>query len=163
MAAEQTSITIRDAQPEDAPSIDAVLRSTGWFEHLDEVPLTETQERISRAIAEKCPPDGENTLLMAENATGEVVGYIFVHWLPNLIFGDEGYVSELFVHPGVRGQGIGSALLDAVKRLGIARGALRLTLFNGRERESYQRGFYTKQGWVERDDVAFFMYYLDEG
>jgi GNAT superfamily N-acetyltransferase len=163
MTAEHISITIRDTQPEDAPGIDGVLRSLGWFEHLNEVTLTKTQGRIAWVIAEKCPPDGDNTLLVAEDATGEVVGYIFVHWLPNLIFGDEGYVSELFVRPDVRSQGIGSALLDAVKRLGVARGAIRLTLFNRRERESYQRGFYTKHGWVERDDAALFMYYLDEG
>lgn len=162
MTAERIPITIRDAQPVDASGIDGVLRSLGWFEHLDEVAPAETQARIAREIAGRCPPDGENTLLVAEDAAGAVVGYLFVHWLPNLIFGDEGYISELFVLPGVRGQGIGSALLDAVKRLGVARGCVRLTLFNHRERESYQRGFYTKYGWVERDDTALFMYYLDD-
>jgi hypothetical protein len=28
--------------------------------------------------------------------------------------------------------------------------------------ESYQRGFYPKHGWIERDDAALFMYYFDE-
>ena len=31
-----------------------------------------------------------------------------------------------------------------------------------RERESFQRGFYPKHGWIERDDTALFMYYLDK-
>lgn len=158
----QNAITIRDALPDDAPAVDAVLRSLGWFGHLDAIPPAESQARIAREIVERCPPDGDNTLLVAESDTDGVVGYIFVHWIPNLIFGDEGYVSELFVLPDARGQGIGTTLLDAVKRLGTARGCVRLALFNRRERESYQRGFYLKHGWVERDDAALFMYYLDE-
>jgi GNAT superfamily N-acetyltransferase len=159
---EHFTITIRDASLADAPAIDAVLRSLGWFTHLDEIPADETEARIARVLTEKCLPGGDNTLLVAETVESSVVGYLFVHWLPNLIFGGEGYVSELFVLPEARGQGIGAALLDEAKRRGIARGYQRLTLFNSRERESYQRGFYTKHGWVERDDAALFMYYLDE-
>jgi GNAT superfamily N-acetyltransferase len=162
MAREHSTITIRDASVADASAIDAVLRSLGWFAHLDEIPTAETQARIARVIAEKCSPGGANSLLVAETAIGEVAGYLFVHWLPNLIFGGEGYISELFVLPDARGQGIGAKLLDETKRRGIARGYQRLTLFNRRERESYQRGFYPKHGWVERDDAALFMYYLDE-
>jgi GNAT superfamily N-acetyltransferase len=162
MAMEHFTITIRDASLADAPAIDAVLRSLGWFTHLDEIPADETEARIARVLTEKCLPGGDNTLLVAETVESSVVGYLFVHWLPNLIFGGEGYVSELFVLPEARGEGIGAALLDKAKRRGIARGYQRLTLFNSRERESYQRGFYTKHGWVERDDAALFMYYLDE-
>ena len=99
---------------------------------------------------------------MAEGEAGVVVGYLFVHWLPNLIFGGEGYVSELFVLPDARGHGYGTALLDEARRRGVARGYQRLSLFNRRERESYQRGFYPRHGWVERSDAALFMYYLDE-
>jgi GNAT superfamily N-acetyltransferase len=163
MSGEHAAISIRDAVPGDAYAIDAVLRSLGWFTHLDAVSPDETQARIATVIAERCAADGENTLLVAERAsTSAVVGYLFVHWLPNLIFGGEGYVSELFILPEVRNQGIGGALLEAVKRRGIARGYQRLSLFNRRERESYQRGFYTKHGWVERDDTALFMYYFDD-
>lgn len=161
MTDEHAAITIRDALSEDAPAIDAVLRALGWFTHLDDIPSNETQARIARVIAEKGSPGGDNTLLVAESGVG-VVGYVSVHWLPNLIFGGEGYVSELFILPEARGQGIGGALLEEAKRRGIARGYQRLTLFNRRERESYQRGFYPKHGWVERDDAALFMYYLDE-
>lgn len=162
MATEQPAIIIRDANLTDAPAIDAVLRSLGWFTHLNEIPAAETQARISGVLAELCAPGGNNSLLVAETDTNGVAGYLFVHWLPNLIFGGEGYVSELFVLLDARGQGIGAALLDEAKRRGIARGYQRLTLFNRRERESYRRGFYTKHGWVERDDAALFMYYLDE-
>lgn len=165
MAEADPTVIIRDALPEDAAAVDHVLRSLGWFEHLDTIPPAETQARIAHVIVEKCSPGGDHVLLVAETAgesTGGVVGYAFVHWLPNLIFGGEGYVSELFLLPDARGQGIGAALLDEAKRRGIARGYQRLTLFNNRRRESYQRSFYPKHGWVERDDAALFMYYLDE-
>ena len=162
MTDEHAAITIRDAVPEDAPAIDAVLRALGWFTHLDDIPSEASRARIARVIAEKCSPGGDNTLLVAESDARGVVGYLFVHWLPNLIFGGEGYVSELFILPAARGQGIGAALLDEAKRRGVARGYQRLTLFNRRERESFQRGFYPKHGWIERDDAALFMYYLDD-
>jgi len=162
MTAEHVTISIRDAALEDAPAIDAVLRALGWFTHLDDLPANETQARIARVIAEKCSQGGDNTLLVAETTHGTVVGYLFVHWLPNLIFGGEGYVSELFILPEARGQGIGGALLDETKQRGVAQGYQRLTLFNRRERASFQRGFYPKHGWVERDDTALFMYSLDE-
>jgi GNAT superfamily N-acetyltransferase len=154
-----TNVHVRDARTDDAPAVDGVLRSFGWFDHLDEMPTADTQARIADTIA-RCSSAGDNTLLVAESHGGEVVGCLFVHWLPNLIFGGEGYVSELFVRLEARGRGAGSGLLEAAKRLGVERGCLRLTLFNRKERESYQRGFYPKQGWVERDDAALFMYYL---
>ena len=162
MTDKDSTITVRNALPEDAAAIDTILRSLGWFDHLDEIPPAESQARIARQIAEKCPPGADNTLLVAETAAGGVNGYLFVHWLPNLIFGDEGYVSELFVLPESRGHGIGTALLEEARRIGIARGCARLALFNRRERESYQRGFYPRHGWVERTDAALFMYYLDD-
>jgi GNAT superfamily N-acetyltransferase len=162
MTAEHVTISIRDAALEDAPAIDAVLRALGWFTHLDDLPSSETQARIARVIAEKCPPNGDNTLLVAETTQGTAVGYLFVHWLPNLIFGGEGYVSELFILPEARGRGVGGVLLEEAKRRGVAHGYQRLTLFNRRERESYQRGFYPKHGWIERDDAALFMYYFED-
>jgi hypothetical protein len=36
----------------------------------------------------------------------------------------------------------------------------RLSLLNLRNRESYQRGFYKKQGWTEREHVANFVFPL---
>jgi hypothetical protein len=34
-------------------------------------------------------------------------------------------------------------------------------LLNHKERESYQREFYRKQGWIERETVANFIYPLN--
>jgi GNAT superfamily N-acetyltransferase len=76
--------------------------------------------------------------------------------------GPEGFVTELFVKSSARGYGVGAALLEAVIAEGKRRGCTRLSLLNNRHRESYQRGFYHKQGWQERGDLVNFIYPLGE-
>jgi GNAT superfamily N-acetyltransferase len=70
--------------------------------------------------------------------------------------GIDGYISELFVHPDETGKGTGSRLLETVRTYAVQRGCSRMLLMNRRIRESYQRGFYTKHGWEELSDGAFF-------
>jgi len=91
-----------------------------------------------------------------------VVGYVSVHWFPHLALGYDGYISELFLHPSTTGQGIGSRLLAQAEMYARRRGCTRLTLMNMRHRESYQRGFYTKQGWIENSSAAIFMRKIEE-
>jgi GNAT superfamily N-acetyltransferase len=74
-----------------------------------------------------------------------------------LLSGPEGYVSELFVAEAARGRGVGTRLIEAIESLARQRGCARLMLLNVRERESYQRGFYTTRGWHERLNVANFI------
>jgi hypothetical protein len=52
-------------------------------------------------------------------------------------------------------------LLEAVKGEAATRNCSRLSLLNMRDRESYQRAYYTKDGWQERSDAANFV--LDMG
>jgi GNAT superfamily N-acetyltransferase len=72
--------------------------------------------------------------------------------------GPEGYVSELFVAESVRGHGVGRALLRNIETEARARGCVRLSLINLRNRESYLRQFYVKAGWEERREAANFVY-----
>jgi GNAT superfamily N-acetyltransferase len=53
-----------------------------------------------------------------------------------------------------RGLGVGTALLDSVVSEARQRSCVRLMLNAVRRRESYMRGFYTKRGWTEREDMA---------
>jgi GNAT superfamily N-acetyltransferase len=131
----------------------------GWFAHINREPQLETEARITSQLAMN-NEYGDHTVLVAElvNARGAShrAGYLNVHWLTNLMKGADGYISELFVREEDRGKGIGSALLDAVRREASKRGCTRLMLFNLKQRESYQRGFYLTQGFEERTDGAFF-------
>jgi GNAT superfamily N-acetyltransferase len=150
-------IEIRKAQPRDVPAISRILRELGWSKHMTAEKPEETQTHIARQLA-RCQADDSHLVLVAEAAEAEIVGYVSVHWLPYLIHtGPEGYVSELFIKGGWRGQGVGSRLLDRVEAEASQHGCTRLALLNMRQRESYQREFYTKRGWEERPEAANFI------
>lgn len=154
-----SSIVIRPAHAEDALAIAALLRDIGWFAHINDESPAATEARVTEQLARDAADDS-HTVLVALDDQGEIAGYIAAHWLPNLLKGADGYISELFLRKTARGRGIGSALLDAIKAEAARRGVDRLMLFNLKIRESYQRDFYQKAGWQERDDIGFFTYNL---
>jgi GNAT superfamily N-acetyltransferase len=152
-------IKIRKAIENDVSAITGILRELGWFAHITSESTTTTKHRINHHF--KLCANNSHSIYVAEKPDGEVVGYTAVHWLPYLMLaGPEGYVSELFVRDSERGQGIGTKLLEAVKQEAKERGCSRLSLLNVRYRESYQRGFYMKLGWQEREQVANFILQL---
>jgi GNAT superfamily N-acetyltransferase len=150
-----SEVTIRNAELKDAAAIDAILRAVGWFERINKEETTHTQAQITQRLLQ-CQHEGTHTILVAQIPSSTVVGYIAVHWFPVLMRGIDGYVSELFVHPSEAGKGIGGRLLDAINEQACERRCTRLILMNRRDRESYQRGFYTSHGWEELGEGAFF-------
>ena len=150
------SLQIRKAQPQDATGIASVLRDVGWFAHINEEAPDSTAERIGRYLT-MCLADDSHSVYVAESEN-VVVGYIATHWLPYLMMrGPEGFISELFISEAARGQGIGTQLFKTIEEEARARGCSRLGLLNGRIRDSYQREFYKKNGWIERDDMVSFV------
>jgi GNAT superfamily N-acetyltransferase len=153
-------IQIRKAVAGDVPAIAGLLRSMGYFAHINAEPVHATEKRVFEHFA-LCTSDDSHLVLIACSPTGEILGYSAVHWLPYLFLpGLEGYVSELFIKEEYRGQGIGGRLLEVIKSEALKRGCSRLMLVNMRHRESYQRHFYVKQGWEERPEAANFVLYL---
>ena len=152
--------TIRPATGDDAPGLVALLRT---LERFDWLRAEEPAAAEARVRAGLLAADGAcRSVYVADGPGGAILGYVAVHWLPYFILpGPEGFVSELFLLPAARGQGLGSALLAAAVAEARARGCSRLGLLNNRRRESYQRGFYDKQGWAERADMANFVLPLD--
>lgn len=151
---------IRKAQLQDAAEIARVVRDVGWFAHINVEAPEATIERIGQLLA-LCIADDSHAVYVAE-IEELVVGYVAVHWLPYLMMrGPEGFISELFISEAARGQGIGTQLLKVIEDEARARGCSRLGLLNGRVRDSYQREFYKKNGWIERDDMVSFVLRLD--
>ena len=151
------NIQIRQAQTTDVDAIARILRSMGWFAHLNSESVETTEARVARHL-NLCNAEDSHSVYVAEDSAGDVVGYGAVHWMPTLFqTGPEGYVSELFVAASARGQGAGAKLLEAIKEEATARGCSRLLVMNMRYRESYQRGFYRKCGWEERPDAVNFV------
>ncbi len=150
-------VNIRNTQLEDAEAITCIIREVDWFEHLKSESIEMTEERVRQHIA-LCLVDDSHSTFVAETEDGKVVGYSSVHYLPYFfLLGPEGYVSELFISAKVRGQGIGTALLEQIITQARRRGCARLSLINSRTRESYKRKFYEQHGWKERTEVAAFV------
>ncbi len=155
-----TKITIRPATAGDVGAISTILRELGWFNHINKESPDDTKACIAQHL-ELYNSDESHTVLVAENQNGEVIGYIAVHWIAYLMLaGSEGYISELFVCESDRGRGVGRKLLEVVNEQAIKRGCTRFMLVNGRNRESYKRGFYQKLGWKERQEVSNFVLLL---
>jgi GNAT superfamily N-acetyltransferase len=148
---------IRKAQAADVNALTQLIRGIGWFERFNAEPLDSARDRLA-AHLHMGTADDSHSIYVAVGASEELVGYVSVHWLPYLFLpGPEGFVSELFVQETQRGAGIGARLLETVVQEARARGCSRLQLINFRHRESYQRQFYTKQGWEERPLAANFV------
>jgi N-acetylglutamate synthase-like GNAT family acetyltransferase len=153
------STHIRKAQLQDVAALTELLRSLGWFAYLTSESSEITCERITHHLT-LCNADESHSIYVAEE-NNEIVGYVAIHWLPYLFLpAPEGYVSELFVRASVRGQGIGTQLLEVVKAEAQERGCSRLMLVNSRSRDSYKHKFYEGQGWKEREEIANFVYVL---
>ena len=152
----QPDPTIREARQDDAADLVVMIHANGWFTRMQSETPEETLAYLSRHLA-MCIESTNHSLHVAHDAAGRLIGYVSVHWLPCLFLpGPEGFVSELFVDEAARGQGLGRRLLDVVEKEARERGCSRLQLINFRSRESYQRGFYSKLGWSEREDAASF-------
>jgi GNAT superfamily N-acetyltransferase len=155
-----TPVQIRAAAPADAPALAAFLKDLSYFHRLEPLSLAAVEAQVERHLA-LCLADASHSVYLAEGDAAELLGYANVHWLPYLFLpGPEGYVSELFVGESARGRGIGTRLLEAVKAEAARRDCWRLSLLNMRGRESYQRAFYAKDGWQEREDAANFIFDL---
>lgn len=108
--------------------------------------------------------DEEDALLLVAETGGKVVGYVHGEIVTYLLFaGREMLLSEIFVSAGARGKGVGTALVAAIEAEAVKRKCFRISVLNGRERESYKRGFYPSLGYEERTQVANFIKRLDWG
>jgi len=153
-------MNIRKVKESDYYQLIDLLNDIGWFTDL----FSKSEEILKRKFIKDinlCLADDSHSFYVVEKNDNYILGYASVHWLPYLFLdGAEGYISELFVRNEGRGKGIGRELLETIKEEARKRGCSRLSLLNGRNRESYERRFYTKQGFVERDQLSNFIYKL---
>ena len=150
------NVSIRPAKLNDAKSIEKILRELKWFNYITEkskmVTISKIEDHLRFSQKDSC-----HNILVAEKAN-ELVGFIAIHWLFYVILpGPEGYISELFVSEKERGQGIGSLLLKEVTKQAKTRGCSRLMVNNNRNRLSYDKEFYKKNGFIEREHIANFI------
>jgi GNAT superfamily N-acetyltransferase len=159
---QMSAIVIRPMQKADLDAIAALWSELGWMKWIGQSAPEQIESIMAQRLAES-QADESHVALVAEDGKGEVLGYTAMHYLPYFMMqGPEAYVSELFVSSDARGKGVGKRLLEHLKGLAKERGCCRMMLFTGRDRESYERGFYKKQDWEERPQIANFVHNLME-
>lgn len=150
------NVYIGPAKLKDAESIEKILRELEWFDYITEKSSKVTISKLQDHLR-FCQRDSCHNIFVAEKGH-EIVGYIAIHWLFYAILpGPEGYISELFVSEKERGRGIGSLLIEEVIKQAKRKGCYRLMLANNRNRLSYEKGFYKKNGFLEREHIANFI------
>jgi ribosomal protein S18 acetylase RimI-like enzyme len=135
-------------------------------EYRGEGKSTEERREMSAAAKQQlhaCLADRDNhSVYVARDASDEVLGYLAVHWIPFPVLpGLEGYISDLNIASGARGQGLGKKLILAAEEEAKSKSATRLMLNNPKGGESYHRRFYAKLGFAERIDFANFVKELE--
>ena len=153
----KTKVRLRPLRSGDIDIIMKLHRELGWNPafHADGSTL---RGRLAALTGE------EDALLLVAESGGKVVGYVHGEIVTYLLFaGREMLISEIFVSAGARGKGVGTALVAAIEAEAVKHKCFRISVLNGRERESYKRGFYPSLGYEERTQVANFIKRLDWG
>ena len=137
---------IRAAARSDADALLELLRALGY----DGVDPSAHAQTFRRIVAHP-----EIRVLVAENESGRIIGMLALSHRPQLRLGGTLVtVDELVVTADQRGRGVGRALLEGAKAIARELGARRLELMTNRSRETYSRGFYTKNGFAEANSAV---------
>lgn len=133
--------SIRAARASDASAVFELLRELGYT----------ALDPSEYALAfESVTTHPEMRVFVAEDGSGRLVGLLSLSHRPQLRLGGTLVtIDELVVAEHGRANGIGRALLERARRVGVELGARRLELSTNRNRESYARGFYVKCGFAE--------------
>ena len=118
----------------------------------------ESDLKNARRFLEHRIKNGESVIFLAMEEN-EALGFVQLYPSFSSVSMRELWIlNDLFVAPGVRGQGVGVALLEQSRRFARELGARGLVLQTGIENEAAQ-ALYEKLGW-KRDD-KFISYFLN--
>jgi len=111
---------IRAASPGDVPRIHALILELARYEKLESEALA-TVEQLASSLFGSGVPHAE--AIVAESGKEGVVGFALFFHNYSTFLGRRGlYLEDLFVVPGHRRKGHGTALLRELARLAVARG-----------------------------------------
>ena len=144
----KSKILIRAAEEKDLPSIHILLSELG-YDSVDADLLKETWKQI---ISSK-----KMGIVVAE-IESKIAGYLAYSFKPQLrLCGLSMEIDELSISEIFRGSGIGTSLINEAKNIAKSNQAKRIILSTNRDRESYKRSFYTKNGFQEKNSAWFNM------
>lgn len=138
-----TPVRIREATPADWPAVTALLVELGR----PDVRVDHEREAQARLAFVAYLGRIDAVALVAEQ-DGRVTGFLdleFRGWLNRLT--PEAWIPDLIVAEGLRGRGIGGALLERAEELARARGCFGMALESADWRTDAHR-FYEAHGWT---------------
>lgn len=96
--------------------------------------------------------DSTSLLLVAEDASGEVVGYALTTITPLLhTNGSSAHLQELVVDAAHRGEGVGTAIVEEVERFCRERAVRQITVASRRSADFYERiGYRSSADFLKR-------------
>ena len=124
------AVTVRPATAEDAERFASLLTDEGY-----PAGASDLAARIERFT-------GDDSGVLAAEASGEVIGFIAFHVMPRFET-DERFarIVALVVDPGVRARGIGRQLMTEAERVAMERGAAFLEVTAGHHRPEARKLF----------------------
>lgn len=140
------NLFIRSALLKDAHSVYIILSEMGYA-HLDNISFLKSWEEFKVF---------SGTGILVAEYDGIVVGVLNYTITPCLsLSGSLMRIELLGILTKVRNQGIGSSLLNEAKKIAAQKGVSQIILSTSKDRESYKRNFYVKQGFVEKNSAWF--------
>jgi ribosomal protein S18 acetylase RimI-like enzyme len=140
-------------RPAEARDLDAIAALFDAYRQFYEMPadLALARRYISERFQRK-----ESVLLIAQDETGEIIGFTQLYPAFCSLLADRTFVLyDLFVAAAARGTGAGRALMEAAEAHGRMAGAARLELSTAHTNVIGQ-SLYESCGWVR--DNAFYVY-----
>jgi GNAT superfamily N-acetyltransferase len=136
-------VNVRRARPGDASHVFTLVEQLGY--HPDHRGFDETFAQVVR--------HPEAAVFVAVEGL-RVIGFLAMSQRPQIRLGGRAAnIDELVVEERRRGEGIGTALLEAAIAYARGLGCKRVDLNTARARQSYQRGYYVAHGFSEVDSV----------
>jgi ribosomal protein S18 acetylase RimI-like enzyme len=133
--------------------LDAVAALFDAYRQFYEIPA---DPALARRYLDERFHRNESVILVAEGASGELIGFTQLYPAFCSVAADRTFVLyDLFVTPAARGTGAGRALMEAAEAHARAAGAVRLELQTART-NTIGQSLYESCGWV-RDEV-FYVY-----
>ena len=128
----RSRVRVRAATTTDADAVFALVEQLDGY--------SPDRSSFDRGFRDAMERPGSQTLFVAEEAGGKVVGYAMVT-ITRLLYtrGDAAQIQELAVDAGSRGSGVGSQLVAAVEKECRNRGVRELTVASSRGADFYTR------------------------
>lgn len=132
------AVRVRDARPEDAPELHALYHAA-YAVHEDE--HRPPQAALKDSVDDVRASIEEGLVLVAEDASGRLVGSIMLRRVANL--------RRLAVAPGEKGRGLGGELLEAATARAKEEG-MTVAMLDTIPTHPWLPAFYRKHGFEER-------------